>query len=445
MSDRRVAVLLALAALVAYLANARLHLTSDGTPHALTAASWLLRGDADLDEYLGRATFSGRFLGPHFYSWYPPGTPLVVLPLVGAALATGASLVDPIPLAILEKLFGALAAAASVGLVFLACRRLASAQASFVAALVYAFATSTWSTSGQQLTMHAPSQLFIALGLYLLARGDRWSARAGLALGVATLVRPTDAFVAAAGALASGRRGARELGRYLAWGLPCIAFLAVYNALVFGAPWRQSYPDEPWLTTLDGYAGSLVSPSRGLFVYSPILLLALAGFALAWFRGRGRLASLVRDTSLAAVATWLVYATFGYWWGGWTYGNRYLSDVLPAFALATAYAVDSGALASAAARAAAALAFAWSALLQFAGAAYFYELWDGRHWDVTPNIDETPWRVWDWADTQWAFVLRHMALAPDVALATSLVGVALAAVLLLRAVPRSTRAVAVLA
>src|SRR5439155_825835 len=163
--------------------------------------------------------------------------------------------------------FGALAAAASVGLVFLACRRLASAQASFVAALVYAFATSTWSTSGQQLTMHAPSQLFIALGLYLLARGDRWSARAGLALGVG---------------------------------------------------------------------------------------------------------SLGRDTSLAAVAPWLVYATFGYWWGGWTYGNRYLSDVLPAFALATAYAVDSGALASAAARAAAALAFAWSALLQFAGAAYFY-------------------------------------------------------------------------
>ncbi len=135
--DASVAALLALAALAAYL-NARLHLTSDGTPHVLTAASWLLRGDADLAAYLGRATFSGRFVGDHFLSFYPPGMPLLIALPLALALGAGADPVDPVFLSVFEKVFGAVATALSVAFVFLACRRLASARAAFLATLVIA-------------------------------------------------------------------------------------------------------------------------------------------------------------------------------------------------------------------------------------------------------------------------------------------------------------------
>ncbi len=431
--ERRAAALLALAAFAAYVANARLHLTSDGTPHLLTAASWLLRGDADLNEYLGRVVFSGRFIGEHFYSYYPPGTPLLLAAPLAASLAAGADPTDQAFLAVFEKVFGAVTAAASVALVYLACRRLAGSRAALAATLAYAFATGTWSVSGQELSMHAPSQLFVALGAYLLVRDDHWAARSGLALGVATLARPTDVVVVAFGALASARRGRGELARYVAWGLPALAFLLVYDALVFGSPLRQSYPDQPWFASADGYLGLLLSPSRGLLVYSPVLSLSLVGIALAWARrGSANAASLVRDASVAIVGVWLVYGSFGYWWGGWSYGNRYLLDVLPLFAMAMAYAVACGALVARWARVAFAAAFGWSAVLQFAGASYYYQLWDGRHWDVTPNIDATPWRLWDWTDPQWAFVLRHLVGSPDATLVSAAIGCALAAFLIWR-------------
>ena len=103
--------------------------------------------------------------------------------------------------------------------------------------------------------------------------------------------------------------------------------LAAYNQVRSGSPLDLGYaPDETFSTPLwRGLAGLLVSPGKGLFLYSPILLAALAGIP-ALFR-RDRATALL---SLGvAIAFPLLYAGWFMWWGGWSWGPRFLVPSLP--------------------------------------------------------------------------------------------------------------------
>src|SRR5439155_20043102 len=146
-----------------------------------------------------------------------------------------------------------------------------------------AFGTTVRTDSAQQSWMHGPAQLFMALGVFLLVRG-RGSPRAGLALGLAAAIRPVDALAAAAGFLIARRR--RFAARYLAWGLPAVAFLATYYLITFRGP-RDSYGGVPWFFPPPGWLGLLISPSRGT-------LRLLSVPALRRGRLRDRLATPVR-------------------------------------------------------------------------------------------------------------------------------------------------------
>src|SRR5258708_1635000 len=64
----------------------------------------------------------------------------------------------------------------------------------------------------------------------------------------------------------------------------------------------------------------LVSDERGIFYYSPVLLLALWGMFIAFRRASMEISILV---SLVAVNIFL-YSSFGDPWGGWAFGPRYL-------------------------------------------------------------------------------------------------------------------------
>ena len=79
-----------------------------------------------------------------------------------------------------------------------------------------------------------------------------------------------------------------------------------------------------------GLAGVLVSPSRGLFVYAPVLLFSVAGLAAWLVRRRGGVLACAALAAAVGVAT---IAQFSVWWGGHSFGPRLLTDVLPAVVL----------------------------------------------------------------------------------------------------------------
>ena len=440
MSARAAAALLAVAAAVAYLSVPVLHRSTDTDPQLFTAASWITRGDASIDEYPTGQSNEIVVRG-HRYSSYPLGLGLISAPALAPFVIAGGQLTDIASRAVFGRLLAVLLAAASVGCMYLACARIARPVAALAATIGYAFGTGTWAVSSQELTQHPAAQLCIAIGLCLLARGGAAAPRAGLALGLGALTRPLVLIIVAAGALAAHRiGGSSALTRYAAWGLPTAAFLVVYNVIAFGSPVGALYGSPiPWVFPPPGLAGLLVSPSRGLFVYSPFLLLAVAGIWRAWRTPPDAATVLVRETSVAAIASWVAYASVAWWWAGWSYGNRYLLDAVPLLTLAIAYAIDRGVLRGRVLWSVAGAAFAWSALLQFAGALYAYTYWNGYNWNATPSIDMTPERLWDWTDPQWWSVLRQLVADPGGIVIPAVLGLAAAVVILRPLVVRTRR------
>ncbi|MDW8067544.1 MAG: hypothetical protein RML46_01375 [Anaerolineae bacterium] len=100
-----------------------------------------------------------------------------------------------------------------------------------------------------------------------------------------------------------------------------------YNTMRFGSPLDTGYrlSSSDLQSPLMGIIGLLFTPARGLFVYSPILLLAVPGYILGWRKHRTDFA-----LSLALFgALGLFYGAWVIWHGGWSWGPRYLVPILP--------------------------------------------------------------------------------------------------------------------
>jgi hypothetical protein len=144
----------------------------------------------------------------------------------------------------------------------------------------------------------------------------------------------------------------------------------------------------PWISA----AGLLISPSRGLFVFSPVVAFAACGFAAA--RREGWQSDLAWCLA-AAAAEFVGYSFYQVWWGGHTFGPRYMLDVLPLLVPPAA----AGFPFIARHRLVAVLAsicLAWSIGAAALGA-FVYPM---EFWNLDPNIDVAHWRLWDWSDSQ---------------------------------------------
>jgi hypothetical protein len=236
-----------------------------------------------------------------------------------------------------------------------------------------------------------------------MGTGARWGAASEL--GIAVSARPQLAFTACAlvSALIVYRRRTSD---WLAL-TPLLAIVALViglNLAWFGHPLGSvprlealhsqlhsvsgSMNPEPW----KGVVGLLLSPSRGLLVHSPIVLVACLGAAWAWKQKSGPRWFLV-----AAGVQLVAYGFYSVWWGGHTYGPRYALDVLPLLVPAAAEGIRR-AVESPALRAGLAAALVWSVVLAGTGAwCYPHERWNTRPRDVDRNHE----RLWDWSDPQF--------------------------------------------
>jgi hypothetical protein len=285
-------------------------------------------------------------------SKYPPGSAIAALPVVAPlALVQESPIERRSRMRRLGKFIASLYVAGTVVLIYLMCRRLAPAGA-LVATLLAASGTTLWSTASQGYWAHGPAAFFLALGCLSLLKiresgesGEICTALvAGLSLGFALLIRPTTGVFAAASilALASNRR-------WIATGIVTTAcslagvLLLAYNQHYFGNWLAGGYLSESnsWPTPLRvGLPGLLIAPSRGLLVYSPaFLLLPFAGASLrTGSRLSGYERALVIAWLAASIATLFVYARWHMWWGGWSFGPRFLSEAVPVLALTFALA-----------------------------------------------------------------------------------------------------------
>jgi hypothetical protein len=360
--------------------------------------------------------------GEHVCSIFPPGVAILALPVLVPAVLAGVSPSDATALLLLGHLAAAIIEAIAALLLWSVFRRFVSAGWSVGLVLLYFLATSVRTVASQALWQHAGVHLAVAAALWLVLE-ERPISRtrafaAGLALGFGTVARQTTAIVLVG--IVSRRTFLRSVAGF---GLGIIPLLA-YNAVAFGNPFEQGYGSKPFDTPIPiGLYGLLLSPSRGLFVYAPYLLFAVAALGLAW-RARGEVAARLRGLGIAAIATLLLYATYTEWWGGRVFGARFLDDVAPVLFAALAWAIGRGLLDRALWRRLFWAGAGWSLLL-FNAAALVYD----QKWDTDPvNVNFHPEKLFDWSDPQWLAVLRALpsgGVRAAIALALSLFVIAL--------------------
>ena len=445
----------------------------DVVPNGLLAWTLLREGDVDYDEFVGvsdldRQIPPNRRLGPvtagvdldreaYFFracgastateppkavrsiggppapgpndrvcSIFPPGIGLLALPVL-LPFVLSQAVPEPSTVVLSGHLAAAIIEALATLLLWSVLARFVSARWAVGLILLYFLGTSVRTVASQALWQHAGVHLAVSGALWLVLREAPVSrARefgSGIALGLGTVVRQTTALAALGVGGFELRRVALAVAGLLVGALPLLA----WNAIAFGNPLEQGYGPKPFDTNVAlGIYGLLVSPSRGLFVYAPYLLFAIAALALAW-RRPGLVAARLRGLSLAWLATLVLYAAYAEWWGGRVFGARFLDDLAPVLFAALAWGIGQGLLDGRWRRAAFWVAGAWSLVL-FNAAALVYS---NERWDMHPeNVNFAPQRLFDWSDPQWLSVLADLPAGGARALVALVLSALVAAVLL---------------
>ena len=421
-----------------YNSNLRKLSTGDTIPTRLLPFSLLVDGSFYLDKWVEPHLERGLLYGPyfatesrgHWMSSYPILTSLVITPLYVVPAWWLSHQPDAVPASTIsliadtmEKLSAGLIAALSAGVLYLALGRVVLPPGNLLIALTYGMASSTWSISSQALWTHGLTQLAFAFLLWALLRDPaswNYGFWVGLALAVAVANRPPNALLLLA-VLAYFVRHQRNRLVLLFAPLFIFGFLVLaYNLYFFGNLFG-AYSSAHRINRIMGYsgvldafsgslgngaAGLLMSPNRGLFTFMPWTVFALWGAVRFWKHNRFGWEPYV----IAGVAgTFIFYAGYDRWWGGWCFGPRYLTDLLPflAFFLVPVWPRIRAAPLLQVAFTLAIVVAVW---VQVVGV-YHYP--SGR-WDIQPlNVDMHPERVWDWPDTTISRNWREGPAAPD--------------------------------
>jgi hypothetical protein len=401
-----------------------------------TAISIWDRGDPALDEYQpaveARNYVFTEWHRQHVYTMFPLGTSLLVAPAIPVLRLFASKLNEsrfkalekiqdatrcqPLPgerlmrlHSIAELMLASLIIAITTIVIYAIGRAEGLSMAgAAVVAIIFAFGTSAWSTASRSLWQHGPSMLMLSLALLIQVRGRAVPA-AGALLAFAYTIRPTDSIpLALASAWAVVSRSRREALAFIGAATAVLVLFFLANKRIYGMilppyyrPGRLGSP-----TFWEALAGDIISPARGLLIFSPVLAFAALGIALKVRQGRFRWL----DASLLACIGlhWIAIAAFPHWWGGYSYGSRFFTDMQPYLVYFLMPVVAWMELASGARRVIVAVLFAaatvFSVFVHAEGALVF----DAYLWNHVPrSVDVHPERVWDWRDPQFlAGVLR---------------------------------------
>jgi hypothetical protein len=410
-----------------YNANGREIGTTDSQPLKFTAREIAAQGTMSLDRVIGerpglaeRPAFQRDRRG-HVRSAYPV-VPAVIA-AVPATLVHWTGLVDmdaPLSSNLIAKVTASALTAWAVALIFLAVARLVPPIPATFTAIAIGLGTNYWGLASQTLWRHETVAFGTALALWAWLRdpaemrgAHHWLGGIGLALAAAS--RPQGlVLVAAMLGWAAARAGLRRTiaPAVVVGGL--LAAAAILNTWWFGGPLgalpalESVHPAvhgvpgpvsrAPWV----GAAGLLVSPSRGLLVFSPVLIVAVAALGSWGFARAAGLAWL----AVACVLQFAAYAAYAVWWGGHTYGPRYLIDLLAPLSPFVALGADrvlrhtiTGALA---------FVLCVVSIGVSAAGAFIYP---NERWNTSPaGVDLHHERLWDWRDSQ---IARAIDAAPS--------------------------------
>jgi hypothetical protein len=281
---------------------------------------------------------------------FPHGTSFLSIPFVaamnlfGISPATSDGHYDLAGEIAVEKMLAALLMATLVIIFFRTALLMLDWRWSAVIAIGAGLGTQLWSTASRGMWSHSWEIVLggLVVGLLLSAVVHESSTRP---IALATLlawmffVRPTGAasvICVTAFVFIYFRRDFLRLA--LTGAVWFFAFVA-YSMQIFGTVVPFYYqPSRAQSSSLAlGVFGNLLSPSRGLFIFCPVLIVVLFLVARCWRDLRSR--PLAAVSLIAIGLTVLSAASYPIWWGGNCYGPRYMTDAVPWFVLLAILAI----------------------------------------------------------------------------------------------------------
>lgn len=352
------------------------------------------------------------------YYYHPPGSSVLSVPYVAVMHKFGLSSVNPDGTHNLENemhlqaYLAAILMALAAAMFYLSARLLLPAASAAIVSLAAAFCTPVWSTLSRGLWSDTWAVLLFSI-IVLMLLADAAERLSLNPIALATLlawtyfVRPTSAIAIIAVTVYVVWYRRKIFLPYAAVGLIWFIGFVIYSRTHFGT-WLPSYYRASRLSLEnfgEALAGHLISPSRGLFIFVPILL--FVGYLIARYHRTWRFRGLVWLALGIALGQWLANSAFPHWWGGFCYGPRLMTGLMPWFVLLAILGID------AMRRAPADTRFARLRVPQIAGVSLLLlvslamngigaTLPDTAIWNERPiAVDKDPGRLWSWRYPQF--------------------------------------------
>lgn len=259
-------------------------------------------------------------------------TPIYFFPVIFKKITTDNIETNIQLLYALGKTSASFFSAVSVGLVYLAAKEFLKTKKALLITIFYALGTTTFSLSSQSLWQCAASQMFLSATIYFFVKGQRYRQAlplCGLFLGFATISRFSIAVIALLFTCYFIIFERKWFLRFIIFTLPSLIFLIWYQLTYPGNLFFYKYEGVGQIVSiqnpLTGLLGLLISPNKGILIYSPIFFFSILGIILAWVK-KNRVFIFFSSTIIIYL---LFIGSWSIWHGGWSYGPRTLAEITP--------------------------------------------------------------------------------------------------------------------
>ncbi|MCE5258230.1 MAG: hypothetical protein LLG44_04115 [Chloroflexi bacterium] len=324
----------------------------DNAGYSLTARAIVQYGTTRVDPIVGKlaslgscgggdcqvVVFSGRTYalssrGDALYNYYPIGTSIAILPVIAVAQVAGYE-ISGANAKFLEYWLAAISVVLAYLLSNAIFRSFVSPKASWLWSTGFILASPLISTMGSALWSSNYAVVFSLASICLLIRRPfdnrfLWASSIAFLSFMSFLCKPTNALVI----LVILIYIFVKLRKYTVSFIINIIFFAsifiTYSLITFNQLFPPYYMSGSWQNqfSLSGLWGVLASPSRGLFIYQPYLLVILV-LTLKYIR---KLSNNILFILIIIFILTYMYSVVSMtvWWGGFCFGSRLMAEAFP--------------------------------------------------------------------------------------------------------------------
>lgn len=373
----------------------------------------------DKDYQKGLTPFYLQKVDSHYISAFPIMTSILSLPVFVPSILLGMPLTWE-NLALLGHISGALIMALAGLFLFKTLKEGfgLNDKKSTLLTVLFLFATVNFAMLSQAMWQHGTLQLLSVLAIYFFLKQQKIPEKyecalySGLFFGLAFLARPTAGLPIVLIELylvLTNRHKLNNLFKtavtFMSGLLIAFSFFLWYNSAYYYDIQNQGYSEQlfkNWLSPFPiSFLGVWLSPSKGILIFSPVLIFSFVGLYLA-IKSKIEKVGLYKIFASIIILHTLVISFWKHWYGGWSFGYRMSSDVIPYFIFLLVPYVNSGLFEKT--KKFFYILLGVSIFVEIYGLFFFDGIWHAAY-DL--GYENTSW-LWSIKDSQFLFDIRRV-------------------------------------